>query len=103
MIYYIIVHPQLFVRSQFFNAIQMVLEESLLKNRDVNIFLIFQSDIDQLAFLLVQIPPLRIVGTEGMWGIFLMSFIILPVMYYVPGSDEGSYENSLVQTQKFFF
>ena len=32
---------------------------------------------------------------EGIWGGFLMCAIILPIMQIIPGSSEGSYENSL--------
>jgi hypothetical protein len=54
----------------------MVLEELLLKNK--------------------KIPPLIIVGTEGLWGLVFMIGLILPIMAVVPGSDVGVYENSKV-------
>jgi len=60
---------------QFFSAVQMVVEEVLLKNRNF--------------------PPLQIVGMEGIIGTLLMTFVILPAMYFIPGSNQGSYENSL--------
>jgi len=63
------------VAGQFCNAIQMIIEEKFLKDKNF--------------------PPLQVVGMEGIWGFSLMVFLILPVMYFVPGDNEGSYENSL--------
>ncbi|CAL1536291.1 unnamed protein product [Lymnaea stagnalis] len=66
----------LILAGQLVSACQMIIEELFLKKRNF--------------------PPLQVVGMEGMFGFLLMTFIILPSMYFVPGSDaHGSYENSL--------
>lgn len=66
----------LILAGQLVSACQMIIEELFLKKRNF--------------------PPLQVVGMEGMFGFLLMTFIILPSMYFVPGSDaNGSYENSL--------
>jgi len=39
--------------------------------------------------------PLNVVGMEGLWGVILMVVIIMPVLYFIPGDDNGSYENAL--------
>jgi len=62
------------VFSQAFAAGQMVLEELLLKERNF--------------------PAPQIVGTEGVFGIIYM-IVLLILMTLIPGSDNGSYENSL--------
>ncbi|BHF74134.1 hypothetical protein SprV_0401721800 [Sparganum proliferum] len=39
---------------------------------------------------------LHVVGMEGFFGMFVMGFIILPVIHHIPGHDlNGSYENQL--------
>ncbi|KAK0042295.1 solute carrier family 35 member F6-like isoform X1 [Biomphalaria pfeifferi] len=66
----------LILAGQLVSASQMIIEELFLKKRNF--------------------PPLQVVGMEGMFGFLLMTFIILPSMYFIPGSDaNGSYENSL--------
>lgn len=45
--------------------LQVVLEEMLLKER--------------------QLPPLFVVGMEGVFGVFMMLAIVLPVVSVVPG------------------
>lgn len=62
------------VLSQAFAAGQMVLEELFLKERNF--------------------PAPQIVGTEGIFGIMYMIFLLI-LMALIPGSDNGSYENSL--------
>mmetsp|Transcript_133633 Transcript_133633/g.249967 ORF Transcript_133633/g.249967 Transcript_133633/m.249967 type:complete len:394 (+) Transcript_133633:71-1252(+) len=62
------------VVSQMFAATQMVVEELYVKG--------------------YKAPPEQVVGTEGVWGILYMC-IILFVMYWIPGSDAGSYENAV--------
>ena len=42
-----------------------------------------------------NIAPLKVVGMEGFFGLIIMIFIILPVLYFIPGKDGGRYENSL--------
>ena len=65
----------LVVAGQLCNAVQMVVEEMYLKNRNI--------------------APLKVVGMEGFFGLIIMIFIILPVLYFIPGKDGGRYENSL--------
>jgi len=62
------------IAGQFCNAVQMIIEEKFLKDKNF--------------------PPLQVVGMEGFYGLLLMCGAILPVMYYIPGSNQGSYENS---------
>lgn len=31
-------------------------------------------------------------GAEGSWGILLMCALVLPVVYFIPGSDDKHYE-----------
>nr|VZI51047.1 unnamed protein product [Spirometra erinaceieuropaei] len=39
---------------------------------------------------------LHVVGMEGFFGMFVMGFIILPIIHHIPGHDlNGSYENQL--------
>lgn len=62
--------------SQIVSASQMVIEEMFLKKRSLH--------------------PLQVVGMEGTFGALIMMAAVLPVMYFVPGSDvNNSYENSL--------
>ncbi|XP_033736319.1 solute carrier family 35 member F6-like [Pecten maximus] len=66
----------LIVSSQLVSASQMIVEEIFLKKRSLH--------------------PLQVVGLEGSYGVIFMSVIVLPAMYYIPGSDvNNSYENSL--------
>ena len=48
-----------------FPQLQVVLEEMLLKER--------------------QLPPLFVVGMEGVFGVFMMLAVVLPVVSVVPG------------------
>ncbi|XP_059140313.1 solute carrier family 35 member F6-like [Physella acuta] len=66
----------LILAGQLVSASQMIIEELFLKKRNF--------------------PPLQVVGMEGVFGFLLMTFIILPSMYFIPGSDaDNRYENSL--------
>jgi len=38
-------------------------------------------------------PPLVVIGMEGFWGMLTTIFIAMPIAYYIPGHDCGSYEN----------
>jgi drug/metabolite transporter (DMT)-like permease len=38
-------------------------------------------------------PPLLLIGMEGLWGTVLCLLVVYPVVYYIPGSDHGSYED----------
>ena len=57
----------------------------------------------RIVFNFFQFAPLQIVGMEGIWGVILMAIIILPIMQFIPGSDQGSYENSVVIFYKKFY
>jgi len=41
-----------------------------------------------------HVPPLQAVGLEGLWGV-LVSTIVLIALYFVPGENAGSAENSI--------
>jgi drug/metabolite transporter (DMT)-like permease len=38
-------------------------------------------------------PPLLLIGMEGLWGTLLCLIVVYPLVYLLPGSDHGSYEN----------
>ncbi|EAY15073.1 hypothetical protein TVAG_019740 [Trichomonas vaginalis G3] len=61
--------------GQIFSAIQFVFEEKLLKG------------------IISPIPPLFLVGSEGLAGSILSLCIALPVVNAIKGSDHGSLEN----------
>ena len=65
----------LIVAGQFCNAVQMIVEEIYLKKR--------------------SLEPLLVVGMEGLWGSLIMCFVVLPIIYFIPGDDNGSYENAI--------
>ncbi|WAR19076.1 S35F6-like protein [Mya arenaria] len=66
----------LILGSQIVSASQMVIEETFLKGRCLH--------------------PLHVVGLEGSFGVVLMSLVVLPAMYFIPGSDvQDKYENSV--------
>jgi len=65
----------LVIVAQFFSAVQMIVQEIFLKKR--------------------SFPALQIVGSEGVWGIILMVFYVLPICFFIPGKQYGSYENSI--------
>lgn len=52
--------------GQFANAVQFVAEEVFLKKHNF--------------------PPLLVVGAEGCWGVVVMTAIVLPILYFIPGS-----------------
>lgn len=64
--------------GQLFSSTQFVLEEKLLKQDSGEI---------------TPIPPLFLVGSEGLAGAILSAAIALPVTNAIPGNDFGSYEN----------
>jgi len=69
----------LVIFSQIIQAGQIVVEEFLLKDLDL--------------------PPLRVVGFEGVWGTLLMLLVACPIAYFVPGSDYSTMKhNSLENT-----
>ena len=64
------------VGAQLFQATQCVFEEKFMKGK-------------------YDIPSLYIVGFEGLAGVVLCLLVSLPIVYFIPGDDHGSYENSL--------
>jgi len=69
----------LVVFSQLIQAGQLVTEEFLLKN--------------------LSLPPLKIVGYEGVWGTLLMVLVACPAAYVIPGTDFSTMpHNSLENT-----
>ncbi|XP_033127912.1 solute carrier family 35 member F6-like [Anneissia japonica] len=67
----------LILGSQFISATQMIIEELFLKTKGY--------------------PPLQVVGMEGSFGVLIMSFIVLPILYYIPdhSAPTGRYEDSI--------
>lgn len=62
--------------GQVFASLQIITEEKLLKN--------------------LQVPPMQVVGYEGVWGVMIMIVIMFPLLYSLPGDDAGgSMENAL--------
>lgn len=59
--------------AQVFSAIQFVFEEKFMKGYDI--------------------PPLYLVGFEGIFGALMTAGICFPVVWAIPGRDDGSYEN----------
>lgn len=41
----------------------------------------------------VPAPPLLLIGMEGFWGTVLCLAVAYPLVYYLPGTDHGSYED----------
>jgi len=73
----------LVIFSQVIQAGQIVTEEFLLKD--------------------LTLPPLSVVGYEGVWGTLLMIFVACPIAYFVPGSDYSTMKhNSLENTLDSF-
>lgn len=63
----------LVVVAQIVQAAQMVVEEKLLKD--------------------VMLPPMKVVGYEGVWGSVLCIFVVFPICWFLPGSDNGHGED----------
>jgi len=59
--------------GQVFAASQIITEEKMLKT--------------------MKIPPMQVVGYEGVWGTIIMITVVFPLLYVLPGSDNGSLEN----------
>lgn len=44
----------------------------------------------------LAVPPLLIVGWEGVFGTAIMALVMLPIVYFLPGVDgQGLHENSI--------
>jgi hypothetical protein len=67
----------LVMMGAFIQALQFVFEEKVMT-------------MDEAA-----VPPLFLIGMEGLWGTFLCLFVVYPMAYFIPGNDHGSYENPL--------
>lgn len=39
------------------------------------------------------VPPLLLIGMEGLWGTLICVAVLYPLAYYIPGTDHGSYED----------
>lgn len=59
--------------AQVLQAAQMVLEEWLMKS--------------------VKLPGLQIIGWEGTWGFLILLLVIHPLVWIMPGSDNGHVED----------
>jgi len=59
----------------FVQALQFVFEEKVMT-------------LDEAA-----VPPLLLIGMEGLWGTVLCLTVVYPLVYYLPGEDHGSYED----------
>lgn len=64
----------LVIGAQVLQAAQMVAEEYFMKD--------------------VKLPPLQIVGYEGVWGLIEFLVVGFPLMQWLPGSDNGHFEDS---------
>lgn len=42
----------------------------------------------------VDLPPMVVVGYEGLFGVLMMLCVVFPVLYVLPGQDGGSMENA---------
>lgn len=59
----------------FVQALQFVFEEKVMT-------------LDEAA-----VPPLLLIGMEGLWGTVLCLTVVYPLVYYLPGEDHGCYED----------
>lgn len=41
----------------------------------------------------IPAPPLLLIGMEGLWGTIFCVLVVYPLVYFIPGSDHGSYED----------
>jgi len=46
----------------------------------------------------LAIPALQIVGWEGVFGTAMMVFILLPIVYFLPGMDGGGLHENSIET-----
>lgn len=68
-----IIGMSLVILGQVVQAAQVIAEEFLMKQ--------------------VDLPGLQVVGLEGFWGTLMMLFIVYPVLYLLPGQDNGHLED----------
>jgi len=69
----VVVGIALTLGSQVITAVQIILEEHFLTDSGME--------------------PLLIVGVEGLWGFFFMTFVIYPILWLCPGPDHGHAED----------
>lgn len=65
----------LILSGQVLASVQMVVEEIFLKSGNYS--------------------PFNVVGMEGMFGTLIMGLFVLPLCYFLPGDNLGSYENAI--------
>lgn len=63
----------LILAGQVLASVQMVVEEVFLKSGNYT--------------------PFNVVGMEGTFGVLIMGIFVLPLCYFLPGDNSGSYEN----------
>eukprot|EP01041_Mallomonas_annulata_P002105 gene2105-4110_t len=77
-------------------------QESESKDPIIGIFLILLGALvqslqypfeEKVMTMNVSAPPLFLIGMEGFWGTLICVFILYPMAYMMPGSDNGSIEN----------
>ena len=51
----------------------------------------------------LTIPPLKIVGYEGIWGTLLMIFVACPLAFIIPGTDYRYFYFNLIEGSGLFF
>ena len=39
-------------------------------------------------------PPLQVVGVEGCYGVIAMVFVVLPTVWFIPGNQNGHYDDT---------
>lgn len=49
-----------------------------------------------------DIPSMFLVGWEGIAGVILCVCVFLPIVYFIPGDDHGSYENFINSAYMMF-
>ncbi|KAL9644105.1 hypothetical protein ABK040_005571 [Willaertia magna] len=53
-----------------------------------------QNIVEEKFFSKYDVQPLQAVGWEGYWGVTMTTFVLF-ILYFIPGSDYGSVENSV--------
>eukprot|EP00708_Paratrimastix_pyriformis_P003045 GAFH01001810.1.p1 GENE.GAFH01001810.1~~GAFH01001810.1.p1 ORF type:complete len:394 (-),score=147.40 GAFH01001810.1:240-1304(-) len=72
----VIIGISLVILAQFLQALQTIIEESLLHDVDTS--------------------PVLLVGYEGLWGFFFCTFVAMPIVYFLPGTEgDGIHEDTL--------
>lgn len=81
---------------------QMVVEEMFLKDHNMHpaqVTTTSRSVLIRRLFscfaLFCCVVFVQVVGLEGLWGCLMMSGVILPSLYFLPGTDHGSYESAI--------